>query len=157
MTWSQSARMWFRPGGYESTSNMSCNLSTSKESLLIFSGCLTAWTHGWCRATNPIKFTGTLRQTMSVSSAEVIWLNPSWVYTLIISGNMPLQLLNFPAEERALQKKIKSKTPMGFTLSDVCYLFLFDSYLKVQFYCIVIILFEKEMFFFFGWKFWIET
>lgn len=84
---------------------------------------------------------------MSVSSAEVIWLNPSCVYTLIISlDNMPLQFLNFPAEEGALLKKIKSKTPMEFYSSLMYVIFLFDSYLKVQFYCIAIILFEKEIF-----------
>lgn len=77
-------------------------------------------------------------------------VGPTWVYALIISsGNMPPQLLNFPAEERALLKKIKSKTPMEFYSSLMYVIFLFDSYLKVQFYCIVIILFEKEMFFFF--------
>lgn len=106
-------------------------LSTSKESLLIFSGCLTAWAHGWCRATNPIKFTGTFRQTMSVSSAEVIWLSPSWIYTLIITlDNMPLQFLNFPAEERALLKKRKSKTPKESYSSLMYVIFLFDSYLS---------------------------
>lgn len=47
---------------------------------------------------------------------------------------------------------------MEFYSSPMYVSFLFDSYLKVQFYCIVIILFEKEMFFFFlGLEILIET
>lgn len=104
-------------------------LSTSKKSLLIFSGCLTAWAHGLCRTTNPIKFTGTFRQTVSASYAAAIWLNPSWVYTLIITlDNMPMQFLTFWLKKRLYREKWKTKDNRTFVFSDVHLSFLCDSY-----------------------------
>lgn len=79
-------------------------LSTSKESLLILSGCLTAWAHGWCRVTNPIKFTGTFWQTVSASYAAVIWVTPSWVD--YIDYNFELhatEISNFLVGERPIE------------------------------------------------------
>lgn len=114
-------------------------LSTSKKPLLIFSGCLTAWAHGLCRTTNPIKFTGTFRQTLSASYAAVTWLNPSWVYTLIITlENMPLQFLTFWLKKGLYREKWKAKDSRIFIFSDAHLSFLYDSYFTksiVLLYC----------------------
>lgn len=65
-------------------------LSTSRESLLIFSGCDWPEPMGDAGLQIPSNSQELFDRLCPVSSAEVIWLNPSWVYTLIISsGNMP--------------------------------------------------------------------